>query len=217
MKQPDKEGYRSLIAMAMAEDRGPGDITSELLFKDPTAAEARVVAREPLVVCGLAVVQEVLAQYDPQLILQALAEDGQCVAEGDVLARIAGPLVPMLAAERVLLNFLQRLCGIATLTRQYVRLVEGTAARIYDTRKTTPGWRSLEKYAVRCGGGYNHRMGLYDGVLIKDNHLAEFGNHLQDRLQALVKQAKALQGGQFIEVEVDGLDQLQQVNLLHLL
>ena len=197
--------------MAMAEDRGTGDVTSELLFSEPVSVEARLVAREPLVVCGMTVAQDVLSHYDPQLQLKVLAEDGQSVAAGGRLADITGPLVPMLAAERVVLNFLQRLCGIATLTRHYVDLVAGTEAKIYDTRKTTPGWRSLEKYAVCCGGGCNHRMGLYDGVLIKDNHLAEFGNDLQNRLLILVKQAHAFEGIHFIEVEVDSLGQLQQV------
>ncbi len=211
MKHPPIATYCTLIDMAMAEDHGTGDVTSALLFPEPVSTEAHLVTRETLVICGMTVAQAVLSRYHPQLHLTVLKEDGQSVGRGEALARITGPLVPMLAAERVVLNFLQRLCGIATVTRHYVDSVAETGVKIYDTRKTTPGWRYLEKYAVRCGGGYNHRMGLYDGVLIKDNHLAEFGNTLQERLLRLVEQAHAVEGVQFIEVEVDGLDQLEQV------
>ena len=112
----------------------------------------------------------------------------------------------MLSAERVMLNFLQRLSGISTTTNKYVRAIQGTKARIYDTRKTMPGWRLLEKYAVRCGGGYNHRLGLYDGILIKDNHLAEFGEHFQQKLREIVTDAKKVKGVKFVAVEVDHVD-----------
>ncbi|MBN2593282.1 MAG: carboxylating nicotinate-nucleotide diphosphorylase, partial [Sedimentisphaerales bacterium] len=119
---------------------------------------------------------------------------------------IEGPLRPMLSAERVMLNFIQRLSGIATTTNKYVRAIQGTKARIYDTRKTMPGWRLLEKYAVRCGGGYNHRLGLYDGILIKDNHMAELGRNFQHNLREIITEAKKVKGIKFVAVEVDHVD-----------
>ena len=200
-----------LIVMAIAEDRGSGDVTSELLFKGSVNARARIVAREDLIVCGMDLVHEVLCQYDDQLKLEILTRDGQFVPKQAVMAVIEGPLTSILSAERVVLNFLQRLCGIATLTGKYVQMVQHTKAKIYDTRKTTPAWRVLEKYAVRCGGAYNHRMGLYDGVLIKDNHLAEFADSIPERLTELVQRASALEQVKFFEVEVDCIDQLVQV------
>jgi nicotinate-nucleotide pyrophosphorylase (carboxylating) len=119
---------------------------------------------------------------------------------------IEGPLRSMLSAERVILNFLQRLSGIATNTHKYVMAVQGTKAKIYDTRKTLPGWRILEKYAVRCGGGHNHRLGLYDGILIKDNHLAQLGRDFQPKLRKIVREARKIKGVKFIAVEVDHVD-----------
>ncbi|MHC4336051.1 MAG: carboxylating nicotinate-nucleotide diphosphorylase, partial [Planctomycetota bacterium] len=132
--------------------------------------------------------------------------DGKDAYVGCKMGTIEGPLCSMLSAERVMLNFLQKLSGIATTTRKYVRAVQGTRARIYDTRKTTPGWRMLEKYAVRCGGGHNHRLGLYDGILIKDNHLAELGRNFQPKLKKIIEQARKVRGAKFIAVEVDHVD-----------
>lgn len=211
MKGLPVDRIRSLVRMAVDEDQGPGDITSALLHGEASSADAALVARESLVLCGWEVAREVLAQYHPQLALTVHIADGEPAAAGQSLGRVEGPLVPMLAAERVVLNFLQRLSGIATLTRRYVEQLQGTQARVFDTRKTTPGWRLLEKYAVRCGGGNNHRMGLYDAVLVKDNHLAQWGGQWIPKLEALVGEAVTRSSVQFVEVEVDDLDQFKAV------
>ena len=206
MKKLDIRKVRPLIRMAMEEDLGGGDVTTNLLFQDGTRAKARVVSREEIVVAGLPVVEEILRQYDERLKMTAYFQDGQSAHVGNKLATIEGPLRSMLSVERVMLNFLQRLSGIATTTSRYVRAIKGTRARIYDTRKTLPGWRLLEKYAVRCGGGFNHRLGLYDGILIKDNHLAELGTDFSDRLRRLVEDAKKVKGLKFVAIEVDHVD-----------
>jgi len=206
MKKLDINKVRPLIRMAMEEDLGGGDVTTNLLFKDGTLAEARIVSREEIVVSGLPVIEEILRQYDERLTITAHVRDGQSAHVGSKLATIRGPLRSMLSVERVMLNFLQRLSGIATTTSRYVRAIKGTKAKIYDTRKTLPGWRLLEKYAVRCGGGFNHRMGLYDGVLIKDNHMAELGKNFPARIRKLVEEARKVKNLQFIAVEVDHVD-----------
>jgi nicotinate-nucleotide pyrophosphorylase (carboxylating) len=195
-----------LIKMAIEEDLGEGDMTSELLFKDDTIAKSTIISREEIVVCGMDIAREILKQFDKRLKLKVHVNDGELAYVGCKLGTIEGPLRSMLSAERVMLNFLQRLSGIATTTRKYVRAVQGTKARIYDTRKTMPGWRILEKYAVRCGGGYNHRLGLYDGVLIKDNHLAELGRNFYPKLKKIIKEARKVKGAKFIAVEVDHVD-----------
>ena len=195
-----------LIRMAIEEDLGQGDMTSQLLFKDDTIAKATIVSREEITVCGMEVVREILKQYDEKLRLKVHVNDGRSAHVGCKLAIIEGPLRSMLSAERVMLNFLQRLSGIATTTGKYVRAVQGTRAKIYDTRKTLPGWRILEKYAVRCGGGHNHRIGLYDGILIKDNHLAELGRNFQPKLRKIIYEARKVKGVKFIAVEVDHVD-----------
>jgi len=206
MKKLNIKQVQPLIRMAMEEDLGSGDVTTNLLFQDGTRAKAMVISREEIVVAGLPVVEEILRQYDERLKMTPHFRDGQAAHVGNKLATIEGPLRTMLSVERVMLNFLQRLSGIATTTSRYVRAVKGTKAKIYDTRKTLPGWRLLEKYAVRCGGGYNHRIGLYDGVLVKDNHLAELGSDFAGRLQQLVNDAKKIKGLQFVAVEVDHVD-----------
>lgn len=206
MKKLDIEQVRPLIRMAVEEDLGRGDMTTELLFQDDTQAKATIVSREEIVVCGIPIVEEILRQYDERLKLTAHVKDGQSAHVGSKLATVEGPLRSMLSAERVMLNFLQRLSGIATTTSKYVRAIRGTKARIYDTRKTLPGWRLLEKYAVRCGGGYNHRLGLYDGVLIKDNHLAELGPNFPTKLRRVVGEARKLKHAKFVAVEVDHVD-----------
>jgi len=206
MKKLDIKQVRPLIRMAMEEDLGSGDVTTNLLFRDGTMAEARIVSREEIVVAGLPVIEEILRQYDERLKMTPHFRDGQSAHVGNKLATIRGPLRSMLSVERVMLNFLQRLSGIATTTSRYVRAVKGTKAKIYDTRKTLPGWRLLEKYAVRCGGGYNHRLGLYDGVLIKDNHLAELGKDFPARIRCLIEEADGIKGLKFIAVEVDHVD-----------
>lgn len=192
--------------MAIDEDLGRGDMTTELLFQDNTMASSTIVSREEIVVCGMPVVKEILRLYDERLTLVPSIKDGQIAHVGSELATLEGPLRAMLSAERVVLNFLQRLSGIATTTSKYVRAVRGTKAKIYDTRKTLPGWRLLEKYAVRCGGGFNHRLGLYDGILIKDNHLAELGKNFPAKLRRVIEDAKKIEGLDFIAVEVDHVD-----------
>lgn len=206
MKKLDVSKIRPLIDIAIKEDLGQGDVTSELLFEATDHAKAYIVSREEIVVCGMDLAVEILHCYDPSLKLKIHIPDGDLAHIGDKLASVEGPLVPMLSAERVMLNFLQRLSGIATTTRKYAQAILGTKAKIYDTRKTVPGWRLLGKYAVRCGGGYNHRLGLYDGVLIKDNHLVELGRNFQDKLRQIVVRAKESKHVKFVAVEVDHVD-----------
>lgn len=197
---------RPLIKIAIEEDFGRGDTTSELFYKSNKTTKAHIISREEIIVCGMDVAREILSFYDKKLKLKVNTKDGQRAHVGRRLATIEGPLCSMLSAERVMLNFLQRLSGVATTTHKYVQAVQGTRAKIYDTRKTTPGWRVLEKYAVRCGGGYNHRIGLYDGVMIKDNHLAQLGRNFYPKLKKIVTEARKVKGVKFVAVEVDHVD-----------
>ena len=206
LEKIDIELIRPLIKMAIEEDLGTGDVTSEILFDDNEQAKADIISREEIVVCGMDIGSEILSLYDERLKLKIKIPDGESAHVGNKLGTIEGPLRAMLSAERILLNFLQRLSGIATTTQKYVFAIQGTKARIYDTRKTMPGWRLLEKYAVRCGGGYNHRMGLYDGILIKDNHLAQLGRNFQSKLKKIIEKAKEKKGIKFVAVEVDHVD-----------
>jgi len=206
MKNLNIAKAQPLIKMAIEEDLGQGDMTSRLLFKEDTVAKGTIVSREEIVVCGMDIAEEILRYYDEKLKIKVRIRDGEAAHVGNKLAIIEGPLRSMLSAERVMLNFLQRLSGISTTTRQYVRAIQGTKAKIYDTRKTMPGWRILEKYAVRCGGGYNHRIGLYDGILIKDNHLAQLGRKFQPKLRKIIREAKKVKGVKFVAVEVDHVD-----------
>ena len=166
---------RELIEAALAEDVGNGDRTTRWTVPAGARAEARIIAKASGVVAGLDAAREVLLTVDPSIEVTAVLNDGDRVAPGDLVMTLAGPAASLLSAERVALNFLQRLSGVATLTRSYVDRVAGTGARILDTRKTTPGMRMLEKEAVRAGGGSNHRIGLFDMVLIKENHVAAAG------------------------------------------
>ena len=210
----EQEDVQALIALAKSEDLGDGDISADLLADRDEQGEFRLVAREAGVFAGREIAGAVLAAYHDDIALEwtDAGVDGSAVSERDPsLAVLRGPVGPVLSAERVLLNFLQRLSAIATLTRRYVDAVAGTSAAIFDTRKTTPGWRTLEKYAVRCGGGRNHRFGLYDAVLIKDNHLAgiapaRLASAVFDMLNAL---SQAPRRPSFVEVEVDTLEQLE--------
>ncbi len=206
MKKLNIAKVRRLIKMAIEEDLGQGDMTSELIFKEDVVARANIISREEIVVCGMEIAREILQHYDKKLKLKVHVDDGQPAHVGSKLATIEGPLRFMLSAERVFLNFIQRLSGIATTTSKYVRAVQGTKARIYDTRKTMPGWRILEKYAVRCGGGHNHRLGLYDGILIKDNHLAQLGPNFGGKLKRIVAEARKVKDVKFVAVEVDHVD-----------
>ena len=206
MKKLDIKTVRPLIRLAIEEDLGAGDLTTALFHKSNETGRADLISREEIIVSGMPVVREVLRQYDEQLSLTVRINDGKPAHVGSRLATIEGPMRPMLSAERVVLNFLQRLSGIATTTQKYVWAVRGTRAKIYDTRKTMPGWRVLEKYAVRCGGGYDHRLGLYDGILIKDNHLAQLGRNFQKKLRKIIDEARSHEGIQFVAVEVDHVD-----------
>ncbi|MBA4064357.1 MAG: nicotinate-nucleotide diphosphorylase (carboxylating) [Isosphaera sp.] len=199
---------RRLVDLALAEDLGDtGDRTSLATIPEDATGRAAFVARSPGVVAGLPAAGMVCAAVDPKLAFAVISPDGSPVTRGTVLAIVAGTLRAVLAAERTALNFLQRLSGVATLTRAFVDAAAGHRARLLDTRKTTPGWRLLEKYAVRCGGGSNHRVGLYDGVLIKDNHLAGLGGDVRRAVAA----ARAYPGnaGLPVEVEVDTPEQLE--------
>lgn len=206
MKKLDIKKVHTLIDLAIEEDFGKGDPTTDITVKDGTVAKAAIVTREEIVVCGMEVVREVLKRYDDRLKLRVLIDDGKRASVANKLGTIEGPLRSMLSAERVVLNFLQRLCGVSTMTWKFVSAVKGSRAKIYDTRKTTPGWRLLEKYAVRCGGGHNHRIGLGDGVLIKDNHIAELGPNFYPKLKKMVADAKKIKGVKFVGVEVDHVD-----------
>jgi nicotinate-nucleotide pyrophosphorylase (carboxylating) len=198
---------RRLVELALAEDLGPaGDCTSTSVIPATANGKAAFVARSGGVIAGLPAVELVAAAVSAELAVAATVPDGTRVGPKSVIATIAGPLRAVFVVERTALNFLQRLSGIATLTRRYVDAVVGTQAQILDTRKTTPGWRPLEKYAVRAGGGHNHRVGLYDGILIKDNHLAGLGGDVR-RAVRLARSLPA-NAGLPVEVEVDSLDQL---------
>jgi nicotinate-nucleotide pyrophosphorylase (carboxylating) len=212
----ERDTARVLIEQAIAEDLSQiGDITSAATIPSQARGAARLVARAPGVLAGLPVVEQLVSEFELFDGWEPLLDDGDPLTAASVIARLAGPMRSLLTIERILLNFLQRLSGIATLTARFVAAVSGTRASIYDTRKTTAGWRALEKYAVRCGGGFNHRFGLYDAVLIKDNHLAWLeaaGAHAQpDTIAAAIATARAnTPPGTTIEVEVDTLEQLDR-------
>jgi nicotinate-nucleotide pyrophosphorylase (carboxylating) len=212
IKRLDMSRIEPLIDMAVQEDFGAGDPTSEITVDADARARGYLVSREEIVVSGMQVAELILKKYDKRLKLKPLVHDGERASVAERLGVIEGPLRAMLSAERVVLNFLQRLCGISTVTWKYVSAIRGTRAKIYDTRKTTPGWRELEKYAVRCGGGYNHRMHLGEAVMFKDNHIAELGTKLEPRLKKLVEEARSRDGVKFVVVEVDHVDnQLDRV------
>ncbi|MCC7424880.1 MAG: carboxylating nicotinate-nucleotide diphosphorylase [Planctomycetaceae bacterium] len=212
--QSERAAAETLIGLALTEDLSEaGDLTSQALISENEIGEVNVVARKPGVLAGEPIGALVFERLSPPAKWTAALSDGERVARGTVIATVSGPLRTLLTGERTALNFLTHLGGIASLTRQFVDAAAGTRARILDTRKTHPGYRILEKYAVRCGGGTNHRMGLYDGVLIKDNHLAGWSEyHRGATLADAVRQAqKACGSGVSIEVEVDTLEQLEDV------
>lgn len=209
------EDCRQLIRLAVREDLGRGyDLTTVALVPHDSRGQAQIVCREPGVVAGLPAAECVLREMNADVQWAALVVDGAGVESGTIVATLAGSTRDLLTVERPILNFLGKLSGIATLTRRYVDQVADTQVRIYDTRKTTPGWRRLEKYAVRCGGGTNHRTGLFDAVLIKDNHLAQGNWNLAEAIRAsrdfLDQQRETFPslGEALVEIEVDTLDQL---------
>jgi nicotinate-nucleotide pyrophosphorylase (carboxylating) len=192
------------VARALAEDLGSGDITAALIAKD-TQLQARVIVREPATLCGVAWFDAVFRLVDPAVAVNWLFADGAELAADAVVCEVAGPARSLVTGERTALNFLQTLSGTATATRRYAAVLAGTGTRVLDTRKTLPGLRRAQKYAVLCGGGVNHRMGLFDAVLIKENHIAALGS-----LAAAVRAAKGANPGVLIEVEVETLQQLAE-------
>jgi nicotinate-nucleotide pyrophosphorylase (carboxylating) len=217
-----------LVELALAEDIGSGDVTTPLVVDPQQVARAVLEAREPLVVCGLDIAEAVFRALDPSLAFQPKSSDGASAGPGDVLASLSGGVADLLAAERTALNFVTRMCGVATLTRRYVDAVAGTGARIVDTRKTLPGWRALDKYATAVGGAINHRVGLFDAILLKDNHIAIAGGvelavksalanappHLKLQVEVESEQdaiAAVEAGAEFLLLDNRGLDELRQI------
>jgi nicotinate-nucleotide pyrophosphorylase (carboxylating) len=200
-----KTDHYDPIAAALKEDIGEGDITTDFFVPETLHATGRITAREKAIVAGTGAAGEVFRQVDPSIDIQIIRPEGDEVVPGDLIIEVRGLARSILKAERVALNFLQRLCGIATLTRQFVDAIGHHPVKILDTRKTTPGLRALEKAAVVAGGGVNHRFGLYDMVLVKDNHLATFGglSTFADRIRQLRKERPNIR----IEVEADDLEQ----------
>lgn len=195
------------IALALAEDIGTGDLTCQYFVPADLTSSARIIAKEKSVLAGIDTCAEVFSRVDPGLKVTKLREAGSRLVPGDPVIEIQGPVRSILTAERVALNFLQRLSGIATLTSQFVEYLENTKTRILDTRKTTPGLRALEKAAVCAGGGHNHRMGLYDMVMVKDNHLVAQSD--PEFLQKTIHRIRAEHPGVKIELEADTLDQVR--------
>jgi len=199
-----------LIEWALREDLDrAGDITTQATIPEK-ASSALIIAKSSGVVCGMAAVRQTFMRLDPQVEVQELRKDGEKVGPGDRVAKITGPAASLLTGERTALNFLQRLSGIATLTNKFVEQLDGSNTRLLDTRKTTPGWRHLEKYAVRCGGGSNHRIGLYDMFLIKENHIAAAGN-IHDAVERCRNYAAKIEKHFLIEVEAHTLDDVKQI------
>ncbi|WP_169974375.1 carboxylating nicotinate-nucleotide diphosphorylase [Tautonia rosea] len=207
----ERENAETLIALALSEDLGQrGDLTADATIPPEATGAACFVSRQSGILAGLPVVALIASKFGLDQGFVPKRTDGDRLEPGTIIARVAGPMRAILSMERTALNFLQRLSGIATLTHRFVLAVEGSHAAILDTRKTTPGWRRLEKYAVRCGGGRNHRIGLFDAVLIKDNHLAWLASS-GDPIGRAIKSARGLApSGTTIEVEVDTLSQLDQ-------
>ena len=221
---PPEDELKPLIQLARREDlRGPGshddDVTSRLTIDENTIGVGTLMQKEVGVACGLPVVEMICRAYDERLRVEMIPGFHMELIEGRFsdaarapLLRIRGPLRSLLSAERVVLNFLQHMGGVATQTNRFARRVAGTGARIYDTRKTTPGLRLLDKYAVRCGGGFNHRIGLYDGLLVKDNHVAAIPlRELATTLGRTVAASRAEDPNRLVEIEVDTLEQLREV------
>lgn len=211
LQQPDAVAVRRIVESALAEDAPWGDITSETLIPSGVQATARLRAREAGIFCGEAVIRTSLELAHPDVQVDFLVHDGDKFAPGAELAVISGDARAILRAERIALNLSQRLSGIATLTGEFVAAVAGSAARIVDTRKTTPGLRVLERFAVRCGGGHNHRFSLSDAVMAKDNHLAILTAGGGDLTQELIAARGRLPHTVHFEVEVDRLDQVEPV------
>lgn len=205
-----KSEIQRAVKLALSEDVGSGDATTLATIPSNALAEAKMVAREELVVAGLDVAVETFQQVFTGLSVKRVSADGLKVGKGSTLLEISGPAQAILTGERVALNFVQRLSGVATLTAKFVEAIRGTKAQILDTRKTTPGLRLLEKYAVTCGGGKNHRIGLFDMILIKDNHLAALSLEPPNAVGAAVRRAREKFPNLKVEVEADTAEQVQQ-------
>lgn len=204
MRHPEPEAIAENVATALKEDIGSGDITAQLI-PDSKRASATLITREPMVLCGTAWVDQSFQQLDPDCSVTWHFQDGDAVEPNRTLLSITGSARALLTAERTAMNFLQTLSAVATVTKHYVAQLQGSSTRILDTRKTIPGMREAQKYAVACGGGKNHRMGLYDAFLIKENHIAACGS-----IAAAVNQAHRIAPGQAVEVEVESLQELEQ-------
>ena len=206
----DSETIQKAISIALAEDIGTGDVTTLSLIPAEARAEAVMKARQPLSVAGLDLAAEAYRQIDPSTEITYCCADGDQLNRGDILPHLKGSARAILTAERVSLNFIQRLSGIATLSRQFTDKIAGTKAKLLDTRKTTPGWRKFEKYAVTCGGATNHRFGLYDMILIKDNHLVTLRDAKPNAVAVAIQRARAAYPNLKVEVEADTLEQVSQ-------
>ena len=198
------------VRAALAEDVGGGDVTTLATVPENATARAAMRAREELVVCGLAFAEAAFKEVSPEVRVQCFTQDGRRLTSQEKLLEVTGPARALLTGERVALNFVQRLSGVATMAARFAEAVRGTNAVILDTRKTTPGWRELEKYAVRCGGARNHRVGLWDMVLIKDNHLAALRDATPNAIAAAVQRARDKYPALKVEVEADTLAQVAQ-------
>jgi nicotinate-nucleotide pyrophosphorylase (carboxylating) len=201
---PDSSSIARIVDAALAEDIGSGDLTAQLIPKDKQA-RASVITREPAVICGTPWVNAVFADIDSTVRIDWQVKDGDRVQPNQLLCTVSGSARSLLTGERTALNFLQTLSAVATVTRQYVDAVAGTQCRILDTRKTLPGLRLAQKYAVKCGGGVNHRIGLFDAILVKENHIAAAGS-----IAAAVTAARKLNSNVLLEVEVENFGELQQ-------
>jgi len=210
MNALNREEIRAVVKAALAEDIGSGDATTLSTLPPHAEAAAFMSAREPIVVAGLEFAIAAFEELSPDLDFVEQCNDGDSIPPGASLLNVRGSAHAILTAERVALNFVQHLSGIATLTKRFVDAIAGTKAKILDTRKTTPGWRAFEKYAVTCGGGINHRFGLFDMILIKDNHLAALRDEKPNAIAAAVARARVKYPQLKIEVETENLDQVQQ-------
>ncbi|MGR3319119.1 MAG: carboxylating nicotinate-nucleotide diphosphorylase [Candidatus Anammoxibacter sp.] len=219
----DKRKFEELVEFAIKEDIGNGDITTNCTIPDNLIISANFIANEPGIIAGLPIVDHIFAKYSGKVCFEVVVEEGNSVTTGDLIARIKGNARIILSNERVSLNFLQRMSGIATLTSMYVKKVSNQGIKIVDTRKTTPGWRYIEKYAVTVGGGYNHRIGLFDQVLIKDNHLiilnSCISSNKEDNAQPETEEnliintvhsvRKQIPESMLIEIEIDQTDNVK--------
>lgn len=196
---------KKTIRIAIQEDIGYGDITSSLIINDKKRARANIIAKDDFILAGMPFVRGVFSEIDPNVVIQVFFDEGVHIKKGDIIARVSGSARSLLAGERISLNILQRISGIATMTNQFVRKVKGLPVKIADTRKTVPGLRVMEKYGVRIGGGVNHRFGLYDGILIKDNHIKIVGN-IKKAIELSKKGHHLLK----IECEVKNLDEFRE-------